>query len=56
MKLTDLRQNPCEAAHSSQAAIARIFFKTGPGESGEGDHFPGLKVPQSGGGLVKRKP
>ncbi len=46
MNLRELRQRLREAAHPSQAAIARRFFKTGPGEYGEGDLFLGLKVPQ----------
>lgn len=34
-------------ASPEKAAIARRFFKTGPGEYGEGDEFIGLTVPQT---------
>ncbi len=46
MNLAELRQNLRQTASAAQAAIARRFFKTGPGEYGEGDRFLGLKVPQ----------
>jgi 3-methyladenine DNA glycosylase AlkD len=32
-------------AHSSRAAFAARFFKTGPGEYGAGDRFLGIRVP-----------
>jgi 3-methyladenine DNA glycosylase AlkD len=46
MNLSELRQKIRQAATPEQAAIARRFFKTGPGDYGEGDCFLGLKVPQ----------
>ncbi len=46
MNLPDLRHKLRQAATPEQAAIARRFFKTGPGDYGEGDRFLGLKVPQ----------
>lgn len=46
MTLKLLRQAMRELASPERAAGALRFFKTGPGEYGEGDQFLGLTVPQ----------
>ncbi|MFH1098879.1 MAG: DNA alkylation repair protein [Candidatus Uhrbacteria bacterium] len=43
---SDLRKEIRQKANAKRAAIARLFFKTGRGEYGEGDHFFGLTVPE----------
>lgn len=46
MNLPTIRTQLRQLASAEQAAIARRFFKTGPGDYGEGDQFLGLRVPQ----------
>ena len=46
MNLAQLRQQLHAQASAERAAGALRFFKTGPGEYGEGDQFLGLSVPQ----------
>lgn len=45
-RLEKLRRQLHAEASPERAAGARRFFKTGPGEYGEGDQFLGLTVPQ----------
>ncbi len=46
MKLSQLRSALRKQASPKVATVAQGFFKTGPGQYGEGDRFLGLKVPQ----------
>jgi 3-methyladenine DNA glycosylase AlkD len=45
MKTQGISKRLKELGNKEQAAISRRFFKTGPGEYGEGDVFIGIKVP-----------
>lgn len=46
MNLEEFRAALRARGSAKAAAVLRSFFKTGPGEYGEGDKFLGLKVPQ----------
>lgn len=45
MTLAALRKELRAAANPEQARVAQSFFKTGPGQYGEGDRFLGIRVP-----------
>jgi 3-methyladenine DNA glycosylase AlkD len=47
MKAADVRKELKSMADPNKAAIMQRFFKTGPGQYGEGDIFIGVMVPQS---------
>jgi len=45
MRAQDIKKQLKSLGSREQAAISQSFFKTGPGEYGEGDIFIGIKVP-----------
>jgi 3-methyladenine DNA glycosylase AlkD len=46
MSIEEVRKKLRDLADEDKARVLRRFFKTGPGEYGEGDIFLGLTVPQ----------
>jgi 3-methyladenine DNA glycosylase AlkD len=45
MVTSEIQVELASLADASQAAVLQRFFKTGPGEYGEGDRFRGIRVP-----------
>jgi 3-methyladenine DNA glycosylase AlkD len=43
--LTKIQNQLSALGNESEAQFAQRFFKTGPGQYGEGDHFRGIRVP-----------
>jgi 3-methyladenine DNA glycosylase AlkD len=45
MPTEEIQRELASLEDASQAAVLKRFFKTGPGEYGEGDRFRGIRVP-----------
>lgn len=45
MVVTEIQEKLAAFGDARIAAVSRRFFKTGPGEYGEGDFFRGIRVP-----------
>ncbi len=46
MSLEEIRDDLRQHASPERAEVSRRFFKTGPGQYGEGDRFLGIRVPE----------
>lgn len=53
MKATELREALKQKKNPSKGDVLQRFFKTGPGQYGEGDIFWGLTVPETRGVVAK---
>jgi hypothetical protein len=54
--LTQLKKEMQQLANPEKAKVLSGFFKTGPGQYGEGDIFLGITVPESRKLAIQRSP